>query len=199
MKKLLIASGNTHKVLEIKEMLSEAPVEILSINDIEHSVSEPIENGMTFKENAEIKARAYVDIFDGWILADDSGICVSELNGEPGVYSARYAGKDATDVDNREKLKIEMAKIKKETSDAFFICSICLIHPNREKVDFFEAKWHGEIKLNEKGLNGFGYDPLFFVPELNKSAAELDESDKNKLSHRGLALSELKDNIQTIF
>ncbi len=199
MKKLLIASGNHHKVLEIKEMLSKTPVEIFSLNDIENTVSEPIESGVTFKENAEIKARAYVDIFDGWILADDSGICVAELQGEPGIYSARYAGEDATDEDNREKLKIEMAKLKRDKSEAYFVCSICLIHPDREKIDYFEGKWHGQIELNEKGLKGFGYDPLFFIPELNKSAAELDESVKNKLSHRGLALGKMKEKIKLIF
>jgi XTP/dITP diphosphohydrolase len=199
MEKLLIASGNSHKILEIKEIFSGCSVEIISTKDLEHPVSEPIESGETFKANAQIKANAYTEVFDGWILADDSGICVDELDGEPGIFSARYSGLDATDEDNREKLKIELGKIGKEKSAAYFVCSICLIHPDREKVDFFESKWHGEILTSEKGAKGFGYDPMFYLPEFGKTAAELDEQTKNKLSHRGQALQLLKANIPNIF
>jgi XTP/dITP diphosphohydrolase len=199
MKKLLIASGNLHKVQEIKEILKDFNLEIFSVKDLEHPVSEPIENGVTFKENAEIKARAYVEVFDGWILADDSGISVKELKGDPGVFSARYAGLDATDEDNREKLKNELIKIEKKDSSAYFTCSLCLIHPNRDKMSVFESQWHGMIKIEESGVNGFGYDPLFYLEDSVESAADIDDNEKNKISHRGQALQLLKEQSRSLF
>lgn len=197
--KLLIASGNAHKITEIKQILEDCPIEVFGLKDVNFNVSEPIENGTTFKENAKIKADAYTELFEGWILADDSGIVVDALDGDPGIFSARYAGEDATDSDNREKLKIELKKLKLNMSSAHFVCSLCLIAPNREDIFYFEEHWKGLVNVEEKGEGGFGYDPMFYINDGEISAAELSEHEKNAMSHRGLALKRLKEQSGELF
>jgi XTP/dITP diphosphohydrolase len=191
MKKCLIASGNAHKVSEIRQILSGLPLEVLSLKDIENSVPEPAEDGLTFEANAQIKAEAYQSIFPDWILADDSGIVVPELEGEPGIYSARYAGLNANDAENRVKLQSKVTQAGKSLS-AHFTCVLCLVRPNAEPL-FFGAEWHGHIVAEDHGQNGFGYDPMFFPEGHDISAAEMSEVEKNVLSHRYQALQKFKD------
>jgi XTP/dITP diphosphohydrolase len=191
MKKCLIASGNAHKVSEIRQILSGLPLEVLSLKDIENSVPEPAEDGLTFEANAQIKAEAYQSIFPDWILADDSGIVVPELEGEPGIYSARYAGLNANDAENRVKLQSKVTQAGKSLS-AHFTCVLCLVRPNVEPL-FFGAEWHGHIVAEDHGQNGFGYDPMFFPEGHDISAAEMSEVEKNVLSHRYQALQKFKD------
>lgn len=192
MEKLLVASGNLHKVGEIKEILKGKVQQILSLDDLKERPLEPEEDGVTFKENAQIKAEAYLPYFDDWILADDSGIVVPGLNGEPGIYSARYAGIKASDLENRNKLIQKLKDSGQDKMEAYFNCSLCLMKTGQLEPLFFEASWYGYVVTEESGKNGFGYDPMF-VLEDGRSAAELEDCEKNELSHRGQALKKLKD------
>lgn len=189
-KNLLIASGNSHKVQEIRSILRELPLNIFCTKDLPSSVTEPIENGNSFAANAKIKAEGYGKHFDGWVLADDSGIVVPELEGEPGVYSARYAGPQATDQENREKLMKKIQQLGGK-SEAHFVCSICFFRPP-QSFEIFEAQWHGHVVDVLKGENGFGYDPMFLPGGDSRSAAEWSEHEKNLHSHRAQALCAFK-------
>lgn len=195
MQKLLIASGNAHKVNEIREILKDLPLEVLSLKDIDNTVAEPEENGDTFEANAKIKALAYKEIFDGWILSDDSGIVVPDLDGEPGIYSARYSGPDATDQSNRKKLQ-EKVKGEGRALKAYFVCVLCLHRPDQETL-FFPAQWHGSVVDEDHGENGFGYDPMFFPEGFEITAAQMSEEQKNTLSHRSQALEVFKSFAQS--
>ena len=190
MQKCLIASGNAHKVSEIRQILSGLPLEVLSLKDIDNTIAEPVEDGTTFEANAQIKAQAYQSIFPHWILADDSGIVVPDLGGEPGIYSARYAGVDANDTDNRKKLQAKVSEAGKILT-AHFNCVLCLVRPEAEPL-FFDAQWHGRIVAEDHGQNGFGYDPMFFPDGHELSAAEMSDIEKNELSHRYQALQKFK-------
>ena len=159
----------------------------------------PVENGKTFAENALIKASALKAIAPeyAYVFADDSGIVVDALNGAPGIFSARYAGADGPDADklNNEKLLRELENIPAPKRTARFVCSIALITPSGEKK-FFEGKIEGVINHGECGSNGFGYDPLFYIPELGMTTAELDSAQKNAISHRGKAFKQLAEFIK---
>jgi XTP/dITP diphosphohydrolase len=185
-KNLLIASGNRHKVQEIQSILEGLPLNIFSTKDLSPSVTEPVEDGSSFAENAKIKAKGYAQHFDGWVLADDSGIVVPKLQGAPGIYSARYAGPDASDQENREKLMKEINALGGK-SEAYFVCSICFFRPP-SAFEVFESQWHGHVVDYVKGENGFGYDPMFFPSGDSRSAAEWSEQEKNSHSHRAQAL-----------
>ena len=190
---LVLASNNEHKILEIKDMLGHA-YQILKQADF--NIGPIPETGKSFKENAIIKAREIHKITGLSTIGDDSGLVVEALDGEPGVYSARYSGEDATDEENNRKLlrKLEQKNIK--TRNARFECVIALIErENPKKVYTFSGTWKGEILLKHKGSRGFGYDPLFFDPKTGKSSAELQAKQKNKISHRAKALAKLKQHI----
>lgn len=191
MKELLIASGNAHKIEEIKAILANVSLSVLSLKDLPGSIEEPEENGGSFISNARIKALEYGKNFDGWVLADDSGIVVPELGGEPGIYSARYAGLNANDKDNREKLKSKIREKNKNLS-AYFVCSLALKKPNSESIVGFESHWRGVVINSDRGEGGFGYDPIFVPEGYRETAAELSAEEKNKISHRGQALLKLK-------
>ncbi|SCA58756.1 Non-canonical purine NTP pyrophosphatase [Chlamydiales bacterium SCGC AB-751-O23] len=186
---IIFASKNNHKVREIKEMIQESfdfPVLSLSVDP---KYVQPEETGSTFEENALIKARdAHKHFKDSIVLADDSGLVVPSLKGQPGVYSARYAGENKSDAKNREKLLKEMKDLTGSQRQAYFQCVIVMILPDGEEL-FFNGISEGSILTQEKGCNGFGYDALFIKHDYDKSFAELNENVKNKISHRRKALN----------
>lgn len=176
MKELILASNNAHKVEEIKNILED--YKILTLKDI-NFFDEIIEDGDTFEENALIKARTVAKYSGKASIADDSGLSVELLDGRPGVYSARYS-KEQTDEKNIEKVLQELNGNK---SKAKFVSVIALVKPDGTELTF-RGECYGEIIFEKKGTNGFGYDPIFYVPELNKTFAELTPEQKNAVSHR---------------
>ena len=189
-KTLVLASNNEHKILEIKDILGMS-YEILKQSDF--NIGPIPETGKSFKENAIIKAREVYQITGLTTIGDDSGLIVEALDGEPGIYSARYSGENATDEDNNSKLLKKLDDVGKGNRSAKFVCVIALIASEEpEKVHTFSGRWNGEILKKATGSKGFGYDPLFFDPKLGKSSAELPAKNKNKVSHRAKALRGLK-------
>lgn len=188
--KIVFASGNEGKVKEIKEMLEGMNIELVSLKDYA-GVPGIVEDGNTFLENALKKAKIISTFTNETVLADDSGLQVDVLSGEPGIYSARYAGEKATDDDNIDLLLTRLKNIPKEKRNASFCCALVL-YKTDGSYDCFESKWRGLIIDERRGDNGFGYDPVFYVPELNKTAAELPPEIKNKVSHRGQAFAQFK-------
>ena len=188
--KIVFASGNEGKVREIREMLKGMGIELVSLSNYAH-VPEIVEDGKSFLENALKKARIISEFTGETVLADDSGLQVEVLGGEPGIYSSRYAGEKATDEENNTKLLTKLKNIPQEKRTAFFRC-VLVLYKRDGSYDYFEGKWNGQIIDERRGNNGFGYDPIFFVPELKKTAAELPSEIKNKVSHRGQAFAQLK-------
>ena len=192
-RKILIATTNPGKIAELRAML-DANVEWLGLNDFE-DISEIEEDGQTFAENARKKAIGYAKATGLWTIADDSGLIVDALGGQPGVKSARYCGenndKGLIDHKNIEKVLELLKGTAKEKRTARFVCHLCLA--SKDKV-LLETKGtlEGFIAEKQAGTNGFGYDPIFFVPELNKTVAQLSAEKKNSLSHRGNAIDKLK-------
>ena len=193
MKKIVVASSNKNKINEIKEILHD--YDILSLKDIEF-FDDIEETGETFEENSLIKAKAVHNFLksknlDYLVMADDSGLCCEALNGQPGVYSARYAGEHGNDKANRDKLIKELSGKDKT---AYFNCTITLYYPNDE-YKVFVGKTYGIIIEKEKGNTGFGYDPIFYSNDLNKTFGEASEEEKNSVSHRGRALEKMKEDL----
>jgi XTP/dITP diphosphohydrolase len=184
--KLLLATGNFGKVYEMRALLSTLPIQILDLRDL--SIHLDIqEDGATYTENAAKKATAYASASGLPTLADDSGLEVDALNGEPGIHSARYAPlPNATDADRRAYLLTRL-KDKPRPWTARFRCILAFAIPHQE-LAFFEGVCEGEIIPEERGAGGFGYDPIFLLPALNQTMAELSISEKNAVSHRGRAL-----------
>ena len=176
MKELILASNNAHKVEEIKSILDD--YKILTLKDIGY-YEDIIEDGTTFEENALIKARTIAEYSGKAAIADDSGLSVALLDGRPGVYSARYS-KEQTDEKNIEKV---LSELNGEKSEAKFVSIIALVRPDGSEVTF-RGECHGEIIFEKRGNNGFGYDPIFYVPSLEKTFAELTPEQKNSISHR---------------
>lgn len=202
MKKFILASNNAHKVKEIKEILKDFDFEILSLKEAGIDIDVE-EDGKTFEENSFKKAdeiRKYL-VSKGEnnfiVMADDSGLEVDYLNGAPGIYSARYAGEHGNDAKNNEKILNELKGVKEEDRKANFICVIVAVTDKGEKI-VAEGKSYGVILEELSGNEGFGYDPLFFVPEYKKTFAEMNSDEKNAISHRGRALEKLKSNLQEI-
>ncbi|QQR79460.1 MAG: XTP/dITP diphosphatase [Deltaproteobacteria bacterium] len=189
---LLVATTNSGKLLEMSHYLQ--GIQLKSLKDFSQSSNIPTveETGKTFLENALIKAHAYAAFSGLTTLADDSGLVVESLGGAPGIYSARYAGEDTNDADNRKKLLFEMKDIPQKKRQASFVCALALYDPDTQKSECFEGRVEGEILFEERGENGFGYDSLFFVPSLGKTTAQLSLEEKNRISHRGQALQKLK-------
>lgn len=185
--KLIIASNNNHKLIEIKAILGGLFEEILSMREagIEH---ETIEDGSSFMENAVKKAKEIAELSGCCALADDSGICVDALDGAPGIYSARFCGHHGDDEANNRLL---LKKLEgREDRGAHYTCAIALVYPDGRQV-CAEGYMYGQIGYEEKGENGFGYDPLFFLPEYGCTAAQLSPEQKNQISHRASALHAL--------
>ena len=176
MKELILASNNAHKVEEIKSILDD--YKILTLKDIGY-YEDIIEDGTTFEENALIKARTIAKYSGKAAIADDSGLSVALLDGRPGVYSARYS-EEKTDEKNIEKV---LEELNGEKSKAKFVSVIALVRPDGSEITF-RGECHGEIIFEKRGSNGFGYDPIFYVPSLEKTFAELNTEQKNSISHR---------------
>lgn len=188
----VIATNNKHKLEEIGQMLADYNIEILSMRDVSLDGLEIIEDGNSFEENAIIKAKAVMERTGVLALADDSGLEVEALDNQPGVYSARFAGEQGNDKANNEKLLRLLEDTPRENRKARFVCVIAAAFPNGETITV-RGECYGIIGFEEKGATGFGYDPLFIVPEQNKTFAELGSEAKNKISHRARALEELKE------
>lgn len=188
MNKIVLATGNKGKVAELATML--APLNIDVVAQSEFNVPEVAETGTTFVENAIIKARHAAKITGLPAIADDSGLEVDALNGAPGIYSARFAGEDASDQDNIDLL---LKKLEGEaTRSARFWCVLVLMRHEHDPTPIIcQASWEGQIVTEQDGENGFGYDPVFFVPELGMTSANLSKQEKNAISHRGKALAQL--------
>ena len=192
MQKLVIATGNQGKLHELQTLLHDLSIELITQKSL--SIRDADETGLTFVENALIKARHAASISGLPALADDSGLCVDVMNGEPGIYSARYAGTGAKDSTNNEKLLHDLLPFRGEQPiKAQFVCVLVFLrHANDPLPIICQGIWHGEILPAKQGDNGFGYDPLFWLPERGCSSAELEPSLKNQISHRGQAMAQLK-------
>ena len=199
MKKLILASNNAKKVKEIKEILEGLPIEVKSLKD-EGIDIDVVEDGKTFEENAKKKAKEIYEFLlskgkkDFIVLADDSGLEVDYLNGEPGIYSARYSGEHGNDDKNNEKLLENLEGVPKEKRGAQFVCQLSLF---TDKGEYYTVRGEvrGFIIESIQGKGGFGYDPLFFYEPFNKTFGELEAEEKNKISHRGIARIKLKDTL----
>lgn len=192
MQEIVVASGNPHKVEEVRRVLGALGWRVLSLTDVgAGDAPEPEENGATFAQNARIKARAYASIVGRLVLADDSGLVVDALGGEPGVLSARWAGVDGDratrDAANNAKLLARLSGVPDAQRTARFVCSMCVAGVDALPIAQSEGVFHGWIGHEAKGDNGFGYDPLFRVRSSCVSGAELTPEQKNALSHRGSA------------
>ncbi len=191
-KELVLASHNAGKLKELQAMLGDA-VRVRSVG--EFSDVEPEETGLSFVENAILKARQAARISGLPALADDSGLAVDALGGAPGIYSARYAD-GAGDAANNAKLLEALRDIPDAERGAQFVCALALLRHAEDPLPILcEGLWHGSILHEARGSNGFGYDPLFWVPERNCSSAELDSGTKNQLSHRARAMAQLRQRL----
>jgi XTP/dITP diphosphohydrolase len=191
---LVLATRNRGKVREFRSLLSGFDVELKTLDDF-GPIPEPVEDGDTFEDNAYKKAYHTAKVLGFAALADDSGIMVEALGGEPGVRSARYAGEGATDEANNRKL----LKAMEGTTDrrAAFMCVIAIAVPHGPAL-IYEGRCDGEIAQSPKGENGFGYDPLFYYPPLQKTFAQMSSGEKNEVSHRGRAMSELREEFEKV-
>lgn len=187
----VLASNNKKKLEELERILKPLDIYVKTAEQLGLELDEVEETGETFAENAELKAKAACKKTGYPAIADDSGLCVDALNGQPGVYSARYAGEGATDEQKINKLLTELYKSGSSNRDAHFECVICCCFPNGETL-FAEGRCDGTIGYAPRGTNGFGYDPIFFV-EGNKTFAELSANQKDVISHRGRALRKLTE------
>ena len=195
MEKVVLATGNKKKVEELNALL--ADLNYIVVPQSEFNVESVPETGTTFVENAIIKARHAAHITGLPAIADDSGIEVDTLLGRPGVYSARYAGEDASDQDNLEKLLEEMNGVPPVLRTARYWCVLVYMrHADDPTPIICQASWEGSLATEPSGENGFGYDPIFNVPDLDCTAAELEPATKNRLSHRGKALAQLAKALQ---
>lgn len=192
--KLVLASGNQGKIAELQHMLEPYGIEVLSQSRF--NVPEAEETGLSFVENAIIKARNAVE-HAGWTsVADDSGLEVDCIKGAPGIYSARYSGPQATDETNNKKLLYELRGIPEAKRTARFHCALALMRfPGDPAPVIVHDTWEGIILDAPRGENGFGYDPLFYIPELGCTSAELSREEKNRLSHRGKAMRKLVERL----
>jgi XTP/dITP diphosphohydrolase len=189
MKELVISTKNKGKIAEFKQMLEKKELNVKSLLDYPN-IPDIIEDGLTFSENAAKKAETLARYLQCTVIADDSGLVVDALDGRPGVYSARYAGDEKNDSANMEKVLRELVDIPSEDRTARFVCVIAVARPN-EKTLIFEGSCEGLITSEPRGSNGFGYDPIFYIPELEKTMAQLSAEEKNKQSHRANALKNL--------
>jgi XTP/dITP diphosphohydrolase len=187
---VVIATRNPGKFREIKAILSSLPLKFLSLEDFP-DIPEVVEDGATFAENAGKKARMIADFTGRLAIADDSGLAVDALQGRPGVFSSRYAGEKATDRERCQKLLDEMASIPKGKRQARFVCAMAVALP-RGRMEVVEGECRGRVTSAPRGKRGFGYDPIFFVPQFGKTMGELEPEEKNRISHRGRALEKLK-------
>jgi len=192
MKKIVLATANTHKVIEFQRILNELlpDLELVAASQFP-GVPEVEETGSTFAENALIKARAINEFTNLPALADDSGLVVEALNGAPGIFSARYAGLPANDKANVVKLLNEIKELDKSLLGAKFECAIALVDKSEDLELVVDGQMPGQVIKEVRGENGFGYDPIFVPQGLTKTSSELTDSEKDKISHRGIALRKM--------
>lgn len=188
-KEIFIATKNKGKVKEFEEFLQHRGLQVKSLLDLPEDI-DVVEDGKTFEENAVKKAKEIGERIGKPVLADDSGLEVDALQGAPGIYSARYAGSDKDDVANNQKLLRELGDVNQKDRTARFVCALAIFFPNGE-VRTVRGTCEGRIAHELEGEHGFGYDPLFYIPELNKTMAELERHEKNQISHRAQALLNL--------
>ena len=193
MKEIVVASTNQGKIKEIKAMLNEIGIEVYSIQDVFEKEIDIEETGQTFQENALLKAQTICNMINKPTLADDSGLEVDALDGAPGIYSARFMGHD-TSYDIKNQYIIDAVKGKER--GARFVCAMALCIPHEDPI-LIEEYFDGEIYDHIEGENGFGYDPIFYVPELHKTSASLTLAEKNQYSHRAKALRKLYQILKT--
>ena len=200
MYKIIFATGNEGKMKDNREILDGLTflgekVQILSMKEAGIDI-DIIEDGTTFEENAMIKARAVAGAAkEAIVLADDSGLVIDYLNGEPGIYSARYLGKDTSYRVKNANLVQRLEGVPDEKRSARFVCAIAAVLPDGRELST-RGTIEGRIGYEEKGLNGFGFDPIFYVPEIGKYTAELSDEDKNRISHRGKALRAMREELE---
>lgn len=191
-KRLIVATGNEGKMVEFRQILGDTGREFASLKDMHLQDIEIVEDGKTFEENAIIKAKAIMEVTGEMVLADDSGLEVDYLDKAPGVYSARYLGEDTPYTTKNNHIISLLEGVEGEDRSARFVCVIACAFPDG-RVLISRATVEGQIGYEEKGDNGFGYDPIFFVPELGCTTAELSPEDKNRISHRGKALRHMHE------
>lgn len=192
--KIIFATGNEGKMREIRKILGDMDVEICSMKEAGIR-ADIIEDGSTFEENAVIKAKTVAAHTDAIVLADDSGLEIDYLNKEPGIYSARYLGEDTPYTLKNKNLIDRLTGVPDEERTARFVCAIAAVLPDGEIITT-HGVIEGRIGYEEKGNNGFGYDPIFYVPEYGCSTAQLSEEQKNQISHRGKALEAMKTELK---
>lgn len=190
MRKITIASKNQHKVGEFQALLAPWNVEVMGLGP---EAEESPENGSSFESNALEKAVHYAAYADGWVLADDSGLCVDALGGAPGIHSARYAGSHGDDALNRQKLLSELSDVEDAHRTGAFACAIAVFHRQLGVGFVVRSDVRGVITRREMGDGGFGYDPLFYLPSVGKTFAELSPEEKNRLSHRAKAVTKMME------
>lgn len=189
--RVVLASNNAGKVKELQDMLDELDIDVLPQKAFD--IPEIEETGLTFVENAILKARNAAQYSGLAAIADDSGLEVDALLGAPGIYSARYSGEGATDEFNNNKLLGALSNTPEQQRTARFQCVIAFLRHAQDPTPLIcQGSWEGRVAFSPKGDNGFGYDPLFYIPELDCHSAELEKQEKNRLSHRGKAVAELK-------
>ncbi|WP_342510906.1 XTP/dITP diphosphatase [Sporosarcina sp. FSL K6-1522] len=190
MKEVLIATNNRGKAKDFETLFQPFGVQVLTLNDIEEAIDVE-ETGVTFEENAILKAETVARLLNKIVIADDSGLEIDALNGAPGVYSARYAGTEKSDEANIDKVLAELGTVPTEGRTARFRCVLAVAGPGLQ-TETFSGSCEGLIHTERKGTNGFGYDPIFYVPEQERMMAELSPEEKSLISHRGAALAKLK-------
>ena len=189
--KIIIATGNSGKMKEIKSIFNNSEYEVVSMKEA-GIVADVDENGATFEENALIKAREIARISGNIVLADDSGLEVDALNKEPGIYSARYMGEDTPYSIKNANIIERLEGVEFEKRTARFVCAVAAVYPDGKELVVRETM-EGYIGYEEKGTNGFGYDPIFYLKEFDKTSAEISLEEKNEISHRGKAFRAIKE------
>lgn len=195
MRKLcIVASSNKDKIREIEEILEHFSFEVKAASEM-GPLLDVEETADSFAGNARLKAEAYHALYpDAWIIADDSGLCIDALDGRPGIYSARYGG-EKTDYETKSRLlwnELRATSVPEEEWTARFVCAVCWCEPGSDEAKIFEGRIEGRIIPERRGEHGFGYDPIFYLPEYGMTTAEIDPQLKNKISHRGRALQKLR-------
>ena len=193
-RKIIFATGNEGKMKEVRMLLADMDLEPVSLKEAGIEI-DIVENGETFEENAIIKAKTIMELTGEMVLADDSGLEVDYLNGAPGVYSARYLGEDTPYAVKNKQMLEQLKPAKDEERTARFVSVIACAFPNGEVITV-RGTLEGSIAFEEKGVNGFGYDPIFYIPEYDMTAAELPPEKKNEISHRGKALRMMKEQLK---
>jgi XTP/dITP diphosphohydrolase len=188
---LILGTRNKKKIKEIEPLLADLPIDLVDVSQLSH-VSEIAEDGRTFLDNASAKATGVAKSAHEWTLAEDSGLVVPALSGEPGVDSALYAGQHGDDAANNQKLLAKIANVPEDQRSAYYVCVAVLCDPEGKLVAVTEGRCHGRIVMERRGEGGFGYDPLFLIPEYHKTFGELGPIVKAALSHRSKAIMKLR-------